>query len=114
MSVGIYPWDVKPTSLASRVVPRKSLPAPGSRAPGVADGQEEVAIPRGGLITSLPIAAGAPNVQAGTPGRLPGTPGRPRGPVQALQPQAARSPQQDAEQEDASIGDSRSESTWNP
>ena len=31
-----------------------------------------------------------------------------------MQPQPARNPQQDAEQEDASIGDSSSESTWSP
>ena len=41
MLVGIHPWDVKPTTLASRVVPRKSLPAPGSRAPAIADGQKK-------------------------------------------------------------------------
>ena len=73
-----------------------------------------MATPRGGVITPLPIAAGTPTVQAGAPGRLPGTPGRPRGPIQALQPQPARNPQQDAEQEDASVGDSSSEGTWSP
>ena len=74
--------EIHLSTLASRVVSRKLLPAPGSRAPGIANGQEEVAIPRGGLITLLLIAAGDPH----------------RG----------------AEQEDASVGDSSSESTWNP
>ena len=95
------------------MIPRKSLPAPGSRAPGIADG-EEVAIPRGGSITPLPIAADAQAIQAGTPGRLPGTPGRPRGPVQAQHPQPAQDPQQNTEQDDVSIDDSSSESAWNP
>ena len=113
MSVGIHPWGVKPTTLASRVVPRKTLPAPGSRGLGIADGGEEVFIPKVGLITPLPIAAGAPAIQAGTPGRLPGIPGRPRGPVAAQQPQPAQSPQQEAEQEDEDIDGSDSDSTDN-
>ena len=115
MSVGIHPRNVRTTTLASTVVPRKSLPAPGSRAPGIADGEEEVAIPRGGLLTPLPI--GTPAIQAGTPGRLPGTPGRPRGPMQAQQPQpqpAQNQPSTRCRWEDADIGDSSSESTWNP
>ena len=93
MSVGIHPWEVKPITLAIRVVPRKSLPAPGTVAPRIAGGQEESAIPREGLVTHLPIAAGSPAVQSGTPGRLPGTPGRPRGPMQAQQPQLTQNRQ---------------------
>ena len=101
--VTINPWDIKPTTLATRVLPRKSL-AQDVRAPP----------------TVLPIRGGRGNAMTpaitagpGTPA-LPATPALPQqGPQQPQGPQPPAAADAEADQKDDEV-DSGSHSTDNP